>query len=71
MYEIEYLDDFDKRRNRLVENIEDMESNPYAYQYLLGDFPPGAFRVHKISRIKVDDDIPAVIRFKEALCIAA
>ncbi|WP_152658123.1 DUF6792 domain-containing protein [Oceanobacillus sp. CFH 90083] len=66
LYEIEYLDDFEKRRNRLVEKIDDMESNPYDYQYLLGDFPPGVFRVHKISRIKVDDDIPADIRFKEA-----
>ncbi|GIO23941.1 DUF6792 domain-containing protein [Oceanobacillus sp. J11TS1] len=66
LFESEYLNDFIKRRDNVVEKIENMEANPHDYQYLLGDYPPSAYRVYQIKRIEVDYDIPGDIGFQES-----
>src|SRR5690606_1069376 len=37
LYEMEYIHNFNRRKKNLLEKIYDVESRPYAYQYLLGN----------------------------------
>lgn len=59
-YSVEYIEDFNNRKGQLLDSIYDMESNPYAYSYLL---PSGNVEMVGIS---VHEDIqPLAASFYE------
>ncbi|QPA30606.1 DUF6792 domain-containing protein [Thermaerobacillus caldiproteolyticus] len=54
----EYVEDFEIQKRKLMNKIEDMEQNPWAYQRLLGHFTYDAERVYVLRRIEVHESIP-------------
>ena len=56
-YEMEYLQDFELRKKNLMEQIDDMESRPYAYQHLLGNFTYDTKQFYHLRKIYVHDYI--------------
>ncbi|WP_378936074.1 hypothetical protein [Metabacillus herbersteinensis] len=54
-YEENYLEDFEQRKRRVINHINDMEGNPRSYQYLLGT---SGNRV--LNSIYVHDQIPTL-----------
>lgn len=57
LYEMEYIHDFNRRKKNLLEKIYDMESRPYAYQYLLGKFTYDTKLFYRLTKIVVHDSI--------------
>ena len=56
-YEMEYLHDFDLRKKNLMEQIDDMETRPHAYQHLLGNFTYDTKLYYQLRKIYVHDYI--------------
>ncbi|GAB3803730.1 DUF6792 domain-containing protein [Virgibacillus kimchii] len=56
-YEMEYLQDFELRKKNLMEQIDDMETRPYAYQHLLGNFTYDTKQFYHLRKIYVHDYI--------------
>ncbi|OAT72323.1 DUF6792 domain-containing protein [Parageobacillus thermoglucosidasius] len=54
----EYVEDFEMQKRKLMNKINDMEQNPWAYQHLLGHFTYDAEQVHVLRRIEVHESIP-------------
>uniref|UniRef100_A0A7U4DJL1 DUF6792 domain-containing protein n=1 Tax=Geobacillus sp. (strain Y4.1MC1) TaxID=581103 RepID=A0A7U4DJL1_GEOS0 len=54
----EYVEDFEMQKRKLLNKINDMEQNPWAYQHLLGHFTYDAEQVHVLRRIDVHESIP-------------
>ncbi|MBD1379776.1 hypothetical protein [Metabacillus arenae] len=54
-YEQNYLEDFDRRKRRIIDRIYDMEANPLSYQYLLS-----LSGNQELKRIQVHEHIPAL-----------
>src|SRR5690625_2654725 len=56
-YERVYVDDFEKRITKLVNENDDMENNPSQYQHMLGRFTDDTKLFYKLTRIRVQDEI--------------
>jgi hypothetical protein len=56
-YEMEYLHDFELRKKNLMEQIDDMETRPHAYQHLLGNFTYDTKLYYQLRKIYVHDYI--------------
>ncbi|WP_420768686.1 DUF6792 domain-containing protein [Parageobacillus thermoglucosidasius] len=54
----EYVEDFEMQKRKLLNKINDMEQNPWAYQHLLGHFTYDAEQVYMLRRIDVHESIP-------------
>ncbi|WP_278342267.1 hypothetical protein [Parageobacillus thermoglucosidasius] len=54
----EYVEDFEMQKRKLLNKINDMEQNPWAYQHLLGHFTYDAEQVYMLRRIEVHESIP-------------
>lgn len=66
-YEMNYLQDFEKRKASLIEKITDMEVNYSKYQYLLGNFTYDAYQKYVLTGIDVHEHIPPLSQsFKAA-----
>jgi len=61
-YEQSYISDYEYRKNALLSKIEDMEKYPYRYQHLVGRFTSDSNVVHKVSHIRVNEDIATLPR---------
>ncbi|WP_332650615.1 DUF6792 domain-containing protein [Lysinibacillus sp. 54212] len=57
-YEMNYLQDFERRKARLIAEITDMETNYSKYQYLLGHYTYDAYMRYVLTGINVHEDIP-------------
>ena len=59
-YEEEYLEHYKERKSNLSQKINDMESSPSNYQYLLGKFTYDTQLFYRLTNINVHEDIGAL-----------
>ena len=57
IYLMEFVEDFEERKRKLLAKIEDMENRPWKYQYLVGNVSQNADYFYQLKKIHVHEEI--------------